>query len=138
MNLVNHIGNKVTVWTVDGNGMENRTLLTADELGIVVSPRDGAKDKDSKVVFVPWNRVKYVDLLKSTETSNAVKSQDTSEATKQNLAAQDLIKKFSRCRFVRTYSIQHQENERMLSDGSKIKTKDIFGYVPRTVPVIKD
>jgi len=59
MNLINHIGNKVTVWTKEGNSLTNRTLVTADELGIVVSG-----DRDDREVFIPWCRVKYVDLIK--------------------------------------------------------------------------
>lgn len=56
-NIVDHCGSKVTVWCEDGNAMENRTLLTLDSFGLVVT---GYQD-DDKYVFVPWCKVKYVD-----------------------------------------------------------------------------
>lgn len=56
-NIVDKIGSQVTVWTVDGNAMENRTLLTLDTFGIVVTGWNAA----DKAVFVPWVRVTYVD-----------------------------------------------------------------------------
>ena len=55
-NLVDQCGSKVTVWCSDGNAMENRTLLTLDTLGIVVTPCSG-----EHAVFVPWVMVKYID-----------------------------------------------------------------------------
>lgn len=62
MNLIDHIGNFVTVWTKEGNSPKNRRLITADEMGLVISP--SATDPDQgKEIFIPWNRVKYVDLL---------------------------------------------------------------------------
>jgi hypothetical protein len=56
-NIVDQVGSKVTVWTKDGNAMENRRLWTLDEFGVVVS----AFDNDKKAVFVPWIQVKYID-----------------------------------------------------------------------------
>jgi hypothetical protein len=56
-NIVDKVGSPVTVWTQDGNPMENRTLLTLDTFGIVVTGY-GSSDK---AVFVPWCQVKYVD-----------------------------------------------------------------------------
>jgi hypothetical protein len=58
-NIIDQIGGKVTVWTKDGNNMENRTLHTLDEFGVVVS----AWNDDKKCVFVPWCQVKYVDYV---------------------------------------------------------------------------
>lgn len=58
-NLVDKIGSDVTVWVHDGNAMENRTLLTLDTFGVVVTGWNDA----SKAVFVPWNQVKYIDYL---------------------------------------------------------------------------
>jgi hypothetical protein len=55
-NVVDQIGSKVTVSTKDGNEMENRTLLTLDEFGVVVTSWNDAE----LAVFVPWNRVKYI------------------------------------------------------------------------------
>ncbi len=63
MNLIDHIGNQVTVWTKEGNSLSARTLITADEMGIVVNPWVGAKNQN-KEVFIPWCNVKYVDLIK--------------------------------------------------------------------------
>lgn len=57
-NIVDRIGSQVTVYTADGNPMENRILLTLDTFGIVVS---GWKPELGLAVFVPWNQVKYVD-----------------------------------------------------------------------------
>lgn len=57
-NIVDRIGSQVTVWTADGNPMENRVLLTLDTFGIVVS---SYKPESLLAVFVPWNQVKYVD-----------------------------------------------------------------------------
>ena len=56
-NIVDKIGTSVSVWTQDGNFMENRTLLTLDTFGVVVT---GYGDS-GKAVFVPWVQVKYVD-----------------------------------------------------------------------------
>ena len=56
-NLVDHIGNKVTVSHVTGNMMESRDLITVDEFGITVRGANGQK------VFVPWLKVNYIDLL---------------------------------------------------------------------------
>lgn len=56
-NIVDKVGTEVTVWTQDGNPMENRKLLTLDTFGIVVTGY-GSTDK---AVFVPWIQVKYVD-----------------------------------------------------------------------------
>lgn len=59
-NLVEYIGKPITVWTPDGNSMERRELITIDTHGIVVSAyknRRGPHD-----VFVPWQRVMYIDL----------------------------------------------------------------------------
>lgn len=56
-NIVDRVGSTVTVWTQDGNPMENRKLLTLDTFGIVVT---GYND-ESKAVFIPWVQVKYVD-----------------------------------------------------------------------------
>ncbi len=56
-NIVDQIGSTVTVWCNDGNGMENRKLLTIDTFGIVVI---GYGDWE-KAVFIPWCQVKYVD-----------------------------------------------------------------------------
>jgi hypothetical protein len=55
-NIVDRIGSQVTVWTADGNPMENRTLLTLDTFGVVV-----AGFNPENAVFVPWNQVKYID-----------------------------------------------------------------------------
>ncbi len=55
-NLVDQCGNNVTVWCSDGNAMENRTLLTLDTFGVVVTACSG-----SHAVFVPWQMVKYID-----------------------------------------------------------------------------
>jgi hypothetical protein len=55
-NLVDQCGSKVTVWCSDGNPMENRTLLTVDTFGVVVTPYSG-----EHAVFVPWCMVKYID-----------------------------------------------------------------------------
>lgn len=63
MDLIDHIGNQVTVWTEEGNSLSARTLITADEMGIVVSPWVGDANQN-KEVFIPWCKVKYVDLLK--------------------------------------------------------------------------
>ena len=63
-NIVDRIGSEVTVWTQDGNAMENRTLLTLDTFGIVVTGYGSA----DKCVFVPWVQVKYVDYLKGAGT----------------------------------------------------------------------
>lgn len=64
MNLIDHIGHTVTVWTSEGNSLAECTLITADEFGIVVQPYPGSPDENLKEVFIPWNRVKYVDLIK--------------------------------------------------------------------------
>lgn len=56
-NIVDQIGSTVTVWCNDGNGMENRKLLTIDTFGIVVTGFGGW----DKAVFIPWCQVKYVD-----------------------------------------------------------------------------
>lgn len=56
-NIVDKVGSKVTVWTQDGNPMEERKLLTLDTFGIVVT----GYGSEQKAVFVPWNQVKYVD-----------------------------------------------------------------------------
>jgi hypothetical protein len=56
-NLVDHIGSTVTVWTKDGNAMEDRTLLTVDSYGVVVTQWNN----ESRAVFVPWVHVNYID-----------------------------------------------------------------------------
>lgn len=56
-NIVDKVGSEVTVWTQDGNPMENRKLLTLDTFGIVVTGYESCE----KAVFVPWVQVKYVD-----------------------------------------------------------------------------
>lgn len=56
-NIVNHIGNKVTVWHKTGNAMEQRTLLTVDDYGIAVTGYTG------HTIYVPWMQINYVDLI---------------------------------------------------------------------------
>lgn len=67
MNLVDRIGTPVTVWTLEGNSMEMRTLVTVDEMGVVVSqPKTPNAPPSTHDIFVPWNRIKYIDLPKPT------------------------------------------------------------------------
>lgn len=56
-NIVDRVGSKVTVWTQDGNPMEDRKLLTLDTFGVAVT----GCGSERKAVFVPWCQVKYVD-----------------------------------------------------------------------------
>lgn len=60
-NIVDKVLSPVTVWCQDGNAMENRTLLTLDTFGIVVTRFSG-----DVAVFVPWCQVKYVEYPRET------------------------------------------------------------------------
>ena len=58
-NLVDHIGNNVTLWHTTGNSMSFRTLVTVDEFGVTVK---GGQNNATNV-FVPWGKINYIDLV---------------------------------------------------------------------------
>lgn len=59
-NIVDHIGNRVTVWHKTGNSLSQRKLLTVDEFGVTILSEYNAIIKP---VFIHWSQINYIDLI---------------------------------------------------------------------------